>query len=446
MRRMALLCVLLVGLVGIAAPTITLTPWRYGVVYWVGEVPENPEVYLNMATNWVGRVFAFWGLTPLPRPTGDWRAPQQVSADSLQEARLTLGPDFSPAGVIVPGPEEGSYWALAPLRLGEREIMPLTLVVFPEVGDLQASLCRFSAGGVFVRDPSRSASLDQLDPPIASLLREVDGPVVAVPVVGRPPLTTRDYFLEYLAHEIAHWATLVWSESLGLDMDAMPLLLTEGLAEYTRFTVTYGEPRRHPIAPSSLHPVAAVWAEQGSLLDAPRGIVYELGLSLVDFIVRRDYLYWERVLRLLPEWLDDWTARLSDWDDDWRAWLRGEVPPWAPWYAHLLAMDAFHRASFVEPLFPDVWDRLWDVTDDEGLTELWDTLSVPPASLTPDALEKLRVRECVFRLFAVVEAAPPEVRERAQAILARLAAHWAAGEWEQYVATYLEAVRWLFEG
>jgi len=64
MRRVALLCVLLVGLVGIAAPTITPTPWRYGVIYWVGGPPQHPEAYVNMATNWVERVFRFWGLPP----------------------------------------------------------------------------------------------------------------------------------------------------------------------------------------------------------------------------------------------------------------------------------------------------------------------------------------------------------------------------------------------
>lgn len=31
--------VLALGLVGAAAPSLTPMPWRYGVVFWVGEVP-----------------------------------------------------------------------------------------------------------------------------------------------------------------------------------------------------------------------------------------------------------------------------------------------------------------------------------------------------------------------------------------------------------------------
>jgi hypothetical protein len=440
MKRTTALLVLLLGVAGIAAPAITPTPWRYGVFYWVGEVPEHPEAYVNMATNWVDRVFAFWGLTPLPGPTVDWRNPQEISANSQEEARLVLSPDFSPAGVVVPGPEAGTFWAVPSLLLRELEINPLTLVVFPAIGELQTSLCAFNWAGAFFRHPPSSERLALLDSPVAAVLREIGGPAILLPVIGRPPMTSQDYFMSILAHEIGHWATLVWAEGHGLDMAGMTGLLIEGLAEYTEFTLSFGEPDRHRAAPVSLHPVAAVWAQRGGgLADAPNELIHAVGLSLVDFLVRKHYLF-GNVLRLLPSFLEDWNARLAEWEGEWREWLRGEVPPWAPVRTRLLVEKVFYVASLVEPLFPNAWDVVRGTTAEEDVAWFWASISGPPPTPTPDALQKLRERECVFRLAAQREGVPPEVREQAQEILARLDQHWEAGDWDAYAATYLEAV------
>lgn len=267
----------------------------------------------------------------------------------------------------------------------------------------------------------------------------IANPAILLPVIGRPPMTSQDYFLCILAHETAHWATLVWAEEHGLSYDALPWLLREGLAEFTLFALSFG-PHRDRVAPTLLHPVAAVWAQRGGgLADAPNELVYDVGLSLVDFLVRKYYLF-GNVLRLLPSFLEDWNARLAEWEGEWREWLRGEVPLSAPVSTRLRVENAFYVISLVEPLFPDVRDVVREITAEEDVTWFWDSISGPPPTPTPDALGKLRERECVFRLAAQREGGPPEIREQAQEILARLAQHWEAGDWDAYAAAYLEAV------
>ena len=440
MKRTTALLVLLLGVAGIAAPTITPTPWRYGVIYWVGEVPEHPEAYVNMATNWVERVFAFWRLVPLPRPSGDWRNPEVIHAWSREKARLLLNPEFSPSGLVLPGSVDGTFWALPPLLFGERETEPLTLVVFADMSGLQESFCSFGSAGFFSSRVVFESYRAILDPRVAALVTEGEGPVVVVSREEGLTDAPKDYLLGLLSHEFAHWATWVWAEEHGLSMDAMPRLLREGLAEYTRFTLSYGEPYQHPVAPSLLHPVAAAWAQQGGLADLPAELDYPVGLSLVDFLVRKERGNWERVLETLPEFLGGWTARLAEWDEEWKAWLDGE--PWlqAEVHVRLLIAGALFWATMLEPLFPDVWDLLSGIATVDDIGLFWEHIFGPVLTPAPDALEEMRKRECVFHLVAQDEAVPPVVREQVRSFLARLREHWEAGDWDAYAATYLEAV------
>ncbi|GAB4307417.1 MAG: hypothetical protein Kow0097_07520 [Candidatus Bipolaricaulota bacterium] len=443
MRPMALLCVLLVGLVGIAAPTITPTPWRYGVIYWVGEVPENPEAYLNMATNWAERVFVFWNLTPLPRPTGDWRSPREVPAASREEAREILGPDFPLAGVIVPGPEEGSFWALSPLLLGEREIRPLTMVVFAGVNALQEAFCRFGTAGFFVPSPTPESFPGFPDRQVAALVTESEGPVVVVPLEGRPPFAPNDDFLMLLAHEMAHWATLVWAEEHGLSMDEMPRLLTEGLADYTLYSLHSRPLHRLPAKPVEIHSVSAAWARRGGLADVPGSLVYSVGLSLVDFLVRKEHTHFVRVLNKLPEWLEDWPSSLAQWEVEWRDWLGGEVDPGAVVHQRILLDGVFAWAQLVEPLFPDVWVLVRGIEQEEDVGVFWDYIFGPIPTPSEAALEEMRKRECVLQLMAQDDEVPPEIRGRAMGYLERLRGLWDAGDGDGYAATFIEALRSL---
>ena len=326
MRRTALLLVLLLGVVGLAALTVTPTPWRYGVIYWVGELPQRPEAYVNMATNWVERVFRFWGLLPVPQPSAAWATPEVVEAPTRAEARVLIGSDLPPEAVLAVGSEPGTFWVLRPLLLGDRRIPPLALVVFPDVPAIQDAVGHYGVGPCSLWARMRRRSTGTWPSPGSPSSSGSWGRLpCSPPAPACPPFTPKDYFLHALAHEVAHWAMVVWARGQGLTAERIPPLLREGLATYTQlsFLVT-----PHMVPPPMLHPVAALWARTGSLTAVPRTFTYEVGVSLVDFLVRRHG--WERVLVLLPGYLSSWEEHLVGWDEPWRAWLVGAPPACGP--------------------------------------------------------------------------------------------------------------------
>ena len=440
MRRKALVLVLLFGFVGLAAPTVTPTPWRYGVIYWVGEVPQRPEAYVNMATNWVERVFRFWGLFPVPQPSAAWATPEVVEATTRAEARALLGSDLPPEAVLAVGPEPGTFWVLQPRLLGERRIQPLTLVVFPDVPALQDAVGHYGVGALFALGEDEERELwDVAEPWLAELVGELGAPAVLAPRAGLPPFTPKDYFLHALAHEVAHWAMVVWAQCQGLTAARIPPLLREGLATYTQlsFLVTPGK-----VPPSLLHPVAALWARTGSLTAVPHTFTYEVGVSLVDFLVRRHG--WERLLVLLPEYLSSWEEHLGGWDEPWRAWLAGDLPPEAHVLFRIVAEALPLCARMVQPLFPQAWDLVASLRTEEDLERFWDLFSQPLPPPSPELWEALRRRERMFAHLALDPETGEELRRGAQDLLGRLERLREQGEWEAYTTAFLEGVRRLF--
>ncbi len=440
MGRKALLLVLLLGVVGLAAPTVTPTPWRYGVIYWVGGPPQHPEAYVNMATNWVERVFRFWGLLPVPQPSAAWATPEVVEAPTRAEARALLGSDLPPEAVLAVGPEPGTFWVLRPLLLGERRMQPLTLVVFPDVPALQDAVGHYGAGALFaLGEDEEREHWEVAEPWLAELVGELGAPAVLAPRAGLPPFTPQDYFLHALAHEVAHWAMVVWARGQGLAADGIPPVLREGLATYTQlsFLVTPGM-----VPPPMLHPVATLWARTGSLTAVPRTFTYDVGVSLVDFLVRRHG--WERLLVLLPGYLSSWEEHLVGWDEPWRAWLVGAPPPGAHVLFRIIEEGLPLCARMVQPLFPQAWDLVASVRTEADVDRFWKVFSQPVPPPSPELWEELRRRERMFSHLAVDREVEDEVRRRARELLSRLDELRGRHDWAAYTAAFLEGVRALF--
>ncbi len=236
MRRTVPAFLLALGVAGVVAPVLVPTPWRYGVVYWAGAVPECPEARMNQATNALESVCRLWGLG-VPKPPGDWRTPQVVGEGSAAKARELLGPDFPEAGVVVPG---------------EVATKPLALVLVPGVADLQVGFCAFGFSALFTPDPSKTISMARVDHPLPVAVREISGPVIVVP-------SSSERFQWSFVHEVAHWLTYVWAEQNGLGFRSL------------------------------MHPAAAALATRGGLTDVPEPLNYEVGTSLVHFLVCKSY-------------------------------------------------------------------------------------------------------------------------------------------------------------
>ncbi|MCX7844176.1 MAG: hypothetical protein N2507_02275 [Candidatus Bipolaricaulota bacterium] len=435
--------VLAVGLVGAAAPSLTPMPWRYGVVFWVGEVPPQAPTYLTLAQNWVERVFSFWGLTPVPSPAG-WGTLQEVRAQTAQEARALLGEGFPAQGLVVPGPKPETFWAIPPLRFRDRELQPLTLVVFPSDEALEESLGVYGVSGVFIPPGERwRKPLALADPWIWQLIQSVPGPILLVPWEGLPPLSPRDYFLLALSHEMAHWATLVWAEEQGLDFHTLPLLLIEGLAEYTR----RGSVVPPHIPPFQVYFLAAAWAREGGLRDLPprSTVLYDVGASLVDFLSRK--YSWASLLNRLPAWLAAWEEHLARWEEEWRAWLAGELSPEARRLYAVAQQELLTCVRLVLPLFPKAWDLALDIlAGRREIQAFGDLLEGPLPPPTPELWEKLARRARLFGYLAQDLYGAEGKRALASQVWAELSKLREQGAWEEYARRFLEGVRTLIAG
>jgi len=442
MKRILVGLALCVFLGWLAWGTMVPTPWRYGVIYWVGGVPERAQGYINVATNLVRQVLGGWDM-PVPRPTGDWRAPVEVSAPDRETARLELGPDFSPMGIVVPGPSPEVFWAVAPLRLGDREIQPLTIVVFSELELFWAACGNYLAGGIFSPSPSESCCAELWEPWLKGFIGENASPTILLPL--RALLSASDdYFLSALSHELAHWAFWLWCQEHSLELDGIPLLLVEGLAEYTRLLVR--KVAMYRIPPAEAHPVAAMWAEEGGLRDVPYSLSHEVGLSLVDFLARKHR--WGRFLVLLPDYIRNWDENLSLWEPEWKEWL-SEAPSdqeeegfsdWVSVYFQVVN-QLLPVAIMLQPLLPQALEMALDVETEDDISRFWEQMAGPFPEPSPEIWEELGKRE---RTFLMVEwhrlercDAPPEVEELVESLheLRR------EGDWEGYITTYLQGVR-----
>ena len=437
MKRTA--CVMaLLGAVGLLAlGSAVPTPWQYGVIYWVEGVPERVQDYVNVATHMVRQVFGAWDL-PIPRPTGEWQSPLEVAA-GREEARRELGPDFPPLGIVVPGPADGVFWALPPLRLGDREIPPLTLVVFPDREGFGTACGNYLAQGLFSPDPGRSCDSEIWEPWLQELVGDNPSPAVLV-VFGEGWGAEIDAFREVLAHELSHWAFLLWCESHGLDMWGVPDLLLEGLAEYT--VIQAYRLRLYMIPPAEAHPLAAMWAREHGLADVPLWLSYPVGYSLVDFLVRRHR--WGRFLVLLPDYIGNWEENLARWEPEWREWLLEglpEVEERAGERLHLsfeVASELIPAWIMLEPLLSPLEELRLESRED--LDRLRAQLEGPFPEPEPGVWEELAKRERTFLAVSWWGSGgcdtPPEVAE----LMEELRVARETGDWERYIATFLRGI------
>ncbi len=423
----------------LGAPPLTPMPWRYGVVYWVGEVPPYPSAMINVITHKVERALGWMNLVPYPKPDEGWARPLEIHASDRAEAKALLPPDFSAA--LVPGPQPETFWALHPLRYQEREIPPLVVAIFPDVGFLQDALGHYGAVGVLsIPHPAKQPLLRLLWEEWLDALVPEDVPLLALPLRSDPiPLPI--HFEAVLAHEAVHWATWIWCLVQGLNLKDLSLLLVEGLAEYAALVWNLGSfGERMPTA--QLHPVAAYWAQNQGLKDFPEGLAGALGASLLDFLARKHG--WSRLLVLLPGFIARWNAYLEEWEPEWKAWFKGPVVDLKA-VVELAEQDLFLCANLLSPLFGRLWDLVLEVGTTRDTERFWRHLDSPWPPATPELWQAMHRRERQFLYIALLHKDEGK-RAKAQALLQELRGLREGGDWEGYVGAFIRGVKGLIAG
>lgn len=428
---LSFLCLPLLG-----APALEVQQWWYGAVYWVGGAPEQAESYLNTMANLARYAVAVWEI-PVPRRMG---APQPVEAPDLSQAQTLL--NLFPPGIVIPGPQSGLWWGLPPLQLGDLAVPPLILIIFPTLEEFQEELGSFEAAAGFSLPPHGCPQeLAWLSPWLARLLAQLDAPVLFLSLEAEfSHLSARAFFHRTLAHELRHWGFWLWCQLEGIEFEELPPLWLEGLVE---FSLLPRQAQRLP--PTTLYPAAAYWARESGLSDVPYWLSYQVGASLVHFLVSKHR--WQRFLVLLPDYLRGGEEQLSAWEPEWRAWLAGELPQEVetnfPLYFQAMEQNLFLCAGMLKPIFPQTWELILE--GPERWPEFWQLVRPPWPSPTPELWEELKQRERAFVLNLIDEencTLPPEVAQLVEQ-LARLREE---GRWEEYVETYVEGVRTLIAG
>jgi len=188
-----------------------LHPWPYGAIAWVGESPVGCVEYAAAATSAVEDVFDLWGFGA-PDAMANWEAPCSLGA----------GSGLSPV-VGKTDPATGEPWHLTALRWEHRPAFPLLLVVFPDRASLVDAL-----GAEHEAAFLGAGHLFSCADPWLMLLSDAPRCVV----VSREPPPREGYTGEFvLTHELAHWMTQLHCLKIDLDMDDVPLLPAEGIAE-----------------------------------------------------------------------------------------------------------------------------------------------------------------------------------------------------------------------
>ncbi len=318
------------------------TAWPYGRITWIDGKPNDATVVTNEITTAVHDVFSFWGL-PVPTPGPHWADAAQTNSD--------IASSSSPA-----------YVAAQPKWNGDR-VLPLIIDFYPNVETMYLAWDDFSFRGSFAYPPSSTKpkalpSNLSLVYPLWTPPPDVVYSVFEFHMYDLISIAREPDWQRVLRHEIAHWLFSMWCQQHGLKFDSFPKLITEGFADYTRHSLS-NEPDRW-------RRVAAVWAQHGGLADTPPALAYDVGTSLVAYLV--DWDGKQGFLAELPQLAVDWNAQAKALTPGWRKWLGTvAVSPGDRALYEARLERLYTCALLLDPVLPQqAWDLVHRVDAGEG--------------------------------------------------------------------------------
>jgi len=367
----------------------TLTPWPYGVVAWVQTPPENVQEIIEQATQAVADVFSFWG-QGLPATSGDQ---QGLTPMSIDQWNLCGHNAFTAGFVPVPSPTSQDVWAVPTLFWNGMQELPLILIAFPSSDDLHSLLeggyirAQFSTGNPFL-----TWAISGSDPSLSSL-------------INRSSCITFDYKDRHLSftlhHEFGHFLMRFLYQRVGATEAFLPPLIDEGFSQYTAYCLSKNDDWRY----SNLNwrIIAAAWAQSHGLSHVPFHMLYQVGPSLISFLVERDGI--DGFIADLHDILDPSQRFLSSVSPSWREWAFA-FPLTDAQEAYAIEQMQFYLCEYMaSPLFAgQTWrtfNRLLSLnatTDD--IISFWQSISMPTPQ--PSLAEWRSLQERVYDVIQLV--------------------------------------------
>ncbi len=272
-------------------PSYALSPWPYGAIAWVGGLPDDHQTFSRVLAEAVDDVFALWELPPPSRMQG-WEDP------SLNESAWKTGQTTGPIPqVIKKDPNTNQLWRLNPLEWEGIEVYSLLYIAFPNRILLAQAFGSTSIGGVWIPGSSAISGSEVWYQALTGVPMSITAPAY-------------DGILT-MWHEFAHWMTYLVCLRDDVSMYLLPLLIAEGIAEYTVASFIGLSERRQ---------YAAAWARENALsVELDRYNTYHIGASIVAYLVETQGP--TEFLASLSAWAASPEYKISRIDDGWREWL-----------------------------------------------------------------------------------------------------------------------------
>ena len=272
-------------------PSYALSPWPYGAIAWVGGIPDDHQTFSRTLVQAVEDVFTLWELPP-PSPMQGWEDP--ASNESAWKTGQATG---AIPQVLKKDPATNQLWRLNPLEWYNIESYSMLYIAFPSRILLAQAFGSTTYGGVWIRGSAAIAGS-------AVWYQSITGVPMSITAPAHDGMLT-------MWHELAHWMTYLVCVRDTVPMYRLPLLIVEGMAEYTTTTFTGLSGRKQ---------YAADWAKDNSLsIELDRSNTYRIGASVVTYLVETKGA--TGFLATLPKWAEDPEGEISLLEAGWQEWL-----------------------------------------------------------------------------------------------------------------------------
>ena len=395
----------------------TTTAWPYGVIIWVAGKPDDAAAVTNEFVTATNDVFTFWGL-PTPVPAPGWDQAVQTGA--------------------APAQGSSAYTALQPSWNGHK-VLPLAIAFFPNAEIMHVDWDDFVFAGQFdYPGGSKNKNKNNHTPDITLTSPPWDVPpgywLICNHAYDLISIAREHHWREVLRHELGHWLFTLWCQKHGIDTDSFPKLVREGFADYTRHSLSDDSGRWKKIA--------AIWAQHGGLDDVPPPIVYDVGTSLISYLVARDGKpgFWYE----LPQLAADWKAQAAALTPGWRKWLSTVSVSAGDRAMYEAQLERLYMCALVlKPVLPQrAWDLVHRLEAGTGtmddIDQFWKIVRTKLIAPRIDGWNDLIHREDSLLLIVIEDGDDDATISYLQDLVLKLKSAWY--HWDKYRPLYITGI------
>ncbi len=385
MRRYLVISALIFALVSVAGvcANYTITVWPYGAIVWVQTPSADAHSITDYATKAVKNVFSFWD-EPVPIPAKNWARPEKVSFPTAMARFNALLDAGSRHYAVVTSVNTSVSSLYPPLTWNTNVIYPLFLYFYPTAEAMDYDFADYSFWGSYGRRYSYTP-------------RRIDTTLPSTPTPKEIFIAHNTDWHYIIDHELTHWVTDLICTHAGSKFEALPLVITEGMAGYTAHSLTGDE--------NGWKQIAAVWAQSdGKLDDVPPPLDYDVGTSVVAYLVQQEGK--QKFLDSLPKFAADWPKEAVAITPGWRAWLHEVKVADGDRTLYEARLESLSLCAWLlDPVLPQeartVIDHIYTGHGTmANITQFWKIISVVPPQPSDDVLTRMFHREDTFVIVA----------------------------------------------